>query len=140
MRILRSSVAAAVLLAMVALPAVLRSDDDADNASRDALHAAQKLLRSRVPAQRAEGVRALAALPPLDGAKLIAPRLLLDFQSEVKRAAYETLLAWKDHRDVCIFLHRLLDKELRRRSAGPSWAGRCWPCCWPPIRPRPSTI
>ncbi|MGO8691713.1 MAG: VWA domain-containing protein [Thermoguttaceae bacterium] len=116
MRILRSSVAAAVLLAMVALPAVLRSDDDADNASRDALHAAQKLLRSRVPAQRAEGVRALAALPPLDGAKLIAPRLLLDFQSEVKRAAYETLLAWKDHRDVCIFLHRLLDKELRSKK------------------------
>ena len=68
MRILRSSVAAAVLLAMVALPAVLRSDDDADNASRDALHAAQKLLRSRVPAQLRRRRPRLAALPPLDGA------------------------------------------------------------------------
>jgi hypothetical protein len=122
MRILRSAVAAAVLLAMAFGPAAVGADDDDSTANRDALHAAQKLLRSRVPSQRADGVRALGSLPPLDGAKLIAPKLLLDFSNDVKRAAYETLLTWKERREVCIYLSRLLDKELRSKKCRPELA------------------
>jgi hypothetical protein len=63
-------------------------------------------------------VKRLRALPALDAVKLIVPSALADRAEEVRRAAYETLLVWKDDPEVCDLLLKTLDREGRDKKAG----------------------
>ncbi len=117
MRTLPSGLAATVFLAIACLPAMLRAaDDDAD--VREAVRAAQRRLHNPGTTQRLKAIQSLRDLPGLEAAQLIAPSLLIDPRKEIQQAAYETLLTWKERREVCIYLSRILDKELHKKKKG----------------------
>ena len=101
----RNALVAALVLA-VALAAA-----GEDKTDRDAFQEAQRQLRSHVASQRVEAIERLRDLPTPEAAKLLAPTRLADPDPEVRRAAYETLLTWKDRRDICTYLLKILEKE-----------------------------
>jgi hypothetical protein len=106
----RSALVAALVLA-VALAAA-----GEDKTDRDAFQKAQRQIRSRVASQRVEAIERLRDLPTPEAAKLLAPARLVDADPEVRRAAYETLLTWKDRRDICTYLLKILEKEGRGKK------------------------
>jgi hypothetical protein len=116
MRTLPSGLAATVFLAIACLPAMLRAADDDDSEVREAVRAAQRRLHTPGTTQRLKAIRSLRDLPGLEAAQLIAPSLLVDPKTEIQQAAYETLLTWKERREVCIYLSRVLDKELHKKK------------------------
>ncbi len=122
MRLLRSALTAAIFLAVAGLPAMLRADDDGV-VDRDAIRAAQRHLRTQVVSQRVQTIEGMRTLPGLEAAKLLAPTQLLDSQVEIQRAAYQTLLTWKERREVCIYLSRILDKEFKGKKTRLALAG-----------------
>jgi len=69
-----------------------------DKADREAIRTLQRQLRSATSSVRAEAVRKLRDFPLLESAKLVVPSALNDPEDDVRRAAYGTLLAWKDDR------------------------------------------
>ena len=68
-------------------------------------------------------IQGLRTLPGLEAAKLLVPGQLLDSKVEIQRAAYETLLTWKERREVCIYLSRILDKEIKGKKTRLPLAG-----------------
>ncbi len=62
-------------------------------------------------------MRRLKEFPPLDGAKLVVQHGLEDRTPEVRRAAYETLLGWKDQREVVDVLLKLVAKKGHSKTA-----------------------
>ena len=117
MRSLRLLLTAAVLLARGGLPSA--ADEPKEN--RANRRAVLTQLHSRYTLDRAEAVRRLADFPPLEGAKLVMQSGLGDPEQEVRHAAYETLLTWKDEREVGNFLVKGLEKDLRAKG-GPTAA------------------
>jgi hypothetical protein len=103
-----------ILVAMAVGPAVLAADPS--KADRSGLRTVQKQLRSESASQRVEAVERLRELPTLEGAKFIVPALLIDPAREVRHAAYDTLLGWKDQREVCLFLLKNLQQETRSKQ------------------------
>ena len=90
------------------------------------MRTAQKQLHSRVTSQRVEAAERLRGLPALEGAKAIVPSVLSDPEIEVRRAAYDTLLYWKENPEVCLFLLKVLEREARqqeKRRSGRRGAG-----------------
>ena len=94
---------------------------DESKDAREAKRAVQVQLRSRFVMDRTSGVRRLAEFPPMDGARLILQLGLTDPEQEVRQAASRTLLAWKDDREVCNHLLKILEKDVRSKN-GPSVA------------------
>ena len=87
-------------------------------AADPAVRAAIRQLRSASALQRAEALRRLRPSPSVEAAKQIVPSRLADSLPEVRQAACETLLAWKDDREVAAFLLTALAKEKTgRRNA-----------------------
>jgi len=81
--------------------------------------AAQARLHSRSTADRAGAVRRLAELPPLDGARLAVQVGLADREPDVRRAAYETLLGWKDDAQVGDFLLKTFQHDAAPKKTDP---------------------
>ncbi len=78
-----------------------------------ARRAIQQQLHHRLPAIRIEAYRRLKGFTPLEAAKLIVPSGLSDRQAEVRRAAYETLLVFRNEEDVAHLLLKSLEKQAR---------------------------
>ena len=83
---------------------------------REAIRVLQRQLHSPTPSVRVQGVEGLREFPTAEVAKLVVPHALTDPAEEVRRAAYQTLLAWKDKRAVDAFLLRMLNSELRGKK------------------------
>lgn len=113
---LRLAVAAALVAATGR--SVAAGAEESRNATSAAIRTARIQLQRRLPAQRIEAVKRLRALPPLEAVKLIVPSVVADRDEQVRRAAYEALLAWKDDPQVCDFLLGALEQESRDRKAG----------------------
>ena len=107
----RNILAAALVLA-VALAAA-----GEDKTDQDAFQTAQRQIRSRFAPQRVEAIERLRDQPTPEAVKLLAPARLADPDPDVRRAAYETLLAWKDRRDICTFLLKILEKEAHGKKS-----------------------
>ena len=80
--------------------------------------ATQRQLHSRSILDRTDAVRKLAEFPPLEGARLAVQVGLADREVDVRRAAYETLLGWKDDAQVGDFLLMNLKREATPRKNG----------------------
>lgn len=90
-------------------PAAWAADDPTEPpAARRAL---QQQLRNRLPEMRAEAFRKLKELPPMEAAKLIVPIGLSDREQDVRRAAYESLLTFRNDEEVARFLLKTLEKQ-----------------------------
>ncbi len=118
MRERRSIFLAAILVASAGWPAAAFAPDET-KADRALIRTAQKQIHSQVVAERVEAVKRLrddaehGALPAQDAVKLIVSLGLTDPADQVRRAAYETLLLWKDDRQADVFLLKTLEKESR---------------------------
>ena len=91
---------------------------DENKADRTDIRGAQKLMHSQIVAERVEGIARLRDTSAQDAVKLIVPAGLTDPAEEVRRAAYETLLAWKNDRQIDVFLLKALEKETRTNKQG----------------------
>ncbi len=83
---------------------------------RQAVRMLQRQVHSQTPSLRVEGVEGLREFPTLEAARQIVPHALTDPAEEVRRAAYHTLLAWKDKRAVNPFLMRMFNAEVRGKK------------------------
>jgi hypothetical protein len=88
-------------------------DPDEGKPDRSVIRTAQKQIHSQIIAERVEGIKRLRDMPAQDAVKLIVPLGFTDPAEDVRRAAYETLLTWKDDRQANIFLLKALEKETR---------------------------
>ncbi len=110
---------AAIFMASAGWPVAAFAPDES-RADRTVIRTAQKQIRSPIIAERVEGIKRLRDMPGQDAVKLIVPLGLTDPAEQVRRAAYETLLTWKDDRQVDIFLLKALEKETRANKGGVS--------------------
>ncbi|MGO8747208.1 MAG: VWA domain-containing protein [Thermoguttaceae bacterium] len=78
--------------------------------------AVQQAIHHRLPAKRAEAFRRLKDFPPQEAAKLIVQSGLTDRQSEVRRAAYETLKTFHGNEEVDRYLLKALEKQMRSQA------------------------
>jgi len=104
------------VLVLSLTPAVAGAADEKEKTEHAAIQAVQMQLRHRVPAERVAALVQLRKLPSRDAARVIVPNVLLDPAEEVRRAARQTLLAWRDRAEVGEFL--LVSLEREKRSAG----------------------
>ena len=96
---------------------------DGNRVEASELRIAQRQVRSPIVAQRVEGIERLRDTPGVEAARVIVPLGLVDSAPEVRRAAYKTLLAWKDDPQVGPFLLKALNKATRAKGGkGPSCA------------------
>ncbi len=109
----------AILLAGAGWPGAAFSADEGKE-DRAAVHTTQKQVHSQIVADRVEGMKRLRDAPAQDAVRLIVPSGFNDPAEEVRRAAYETLLTWKDDRQVNISLLKALEKESRTNKGGVS--------------------
>ena len=102
-----------ILIGALLLPQLCAAvaDDEQKKDARAVQHEVQTLLHSRQSEDRVLAMRRLKEFPPLDGAKLVVQHGLEDRTPEVRRAAYETLLTWKDQREVVDVLLKLVTKK-----------------------------
>jgi hypothetical protein len=102
-----------ILIGALLLPYLCAAvaDDEQKKDARAVQHEVQSLLHSRQSEDRVLAMRRLKEFPPLDGAKLVVQHGLEDRTPEVRRAAYETLLTWKDQREVVDVLLKLVTKK-----------------------------
>ena len=110
-----------VMVAMAGLglgaAAARGAEDKAFQQQRPAIMAK---LKSDVAPERAEGVGKLAAFPTPESAKLIIQFGLHDETPEVRRAAYEALLKFKNSLPVCDFLIDTLNLQAKRAKPDPN--------------------
>jgi hypothetical protein len=112
-----------VLLAIVAATVLSAADEGKPtNEDRAEFRTAQRLMRSKIVQQRVEGIERLGDLSAADAVKLLVPLALVDSAAEVRRAAYKTVLKWKDDREVGVVLLRALNKEARAKKKDTSAA------------------
>ncbi|MGD0384377.1 MAG: hypothetical protein ABSA77_12710, partial [Thermoguttaceae bacterium] len=107
----------AMLVASAGWPTAAFAPDES-KADRTVMRSAQKQIHSQIVAERVEGVKRLRDAPAQDAVKLIVPLGLTDPAEEVRRAVYETLLGWKDDRQIDVFLLKILEKETRANKGG----------------------
>lgn len=79
--------------------------------------AALEKFKSVKPAERAAGMAMLAGHPSVDAAKVLSEKGLKDRSSDVRQAAYQTLLKFKDDLEICKYLSDTLGKSLQKRTA-----------------------
>ena len=108
MQAMRRILIGAILL-LVVCAAVVAEEQKKD--FRAAQHEVQTLLHSRRPEDRVTAMRRLKDLPPLDAARLVVQLGLDDRLPEVRGAAYQTLLGWKDQREVSDYLLKIAGKK-----------------------------
>jgi hypothetical protein len=117
MRERRSVLLAVLLVVSAGWPAAAFAPDEG-KADHTVIRTAQKQIRSQIIAERVEGIKRLRDMPAQDAVKLIVPLGFTDPAEDVRRAAYETLLTWKDDRQVNLFLLKALEKETRSNKGG----------------------
>ena len=117
MRIRRLLPTVLIFLAVAALPSLAQISDTAKTERRDS-KATQRQLHSRSTLDRADGMRQLATFPPLEGARLAVQIGLTDADADVRCAAYETLLGWKDDAQVGDFLLKSLKRDNTTKKSG----------------------
>jgi hypothetical protein len=83
---------------------------------RENVRLAQKQFRSPNIADRLEAVKRLRDAPAQDAVKIVAPYGLGDPAEEVRRAAYDVLLTWRNDRQASQYLLKTLDKEIRAKQ------------------------
>ena len=115
MRILRLLPIAVTLLAFCAGSSPAQAPDTA-KPERPESRATQRQLHSRSTLDRVDAMRQLAKFPPLEGAKFAVQVGLADREADVRRAAYETLLGWKDDAQVGDFLLKNLNRDATPRK------------------------
>jgi uncharacterized protein YegL len=113
---MRTSVFAAIAILGISTPLAVcaeHADEDADKAKafQVAKREIQQQLRSRRPADRAEGMRRLEEFPLVDAAKLIVPEAFKGQPEEVRKAGFLTLLSFKGNPEICAFLLDTFKRE-----------------------------
>jgi len=93
--------------------AAKRAEDQA------ARRAVQTLYLSRQPADHLKAVQRVQGLPPGEAVKLLVQLGLTDRSQNVRRAAYEALLAYKDDEYALGLLQKALERESRKTEAAP---------------------
>ncbi len=110
MRLPQLLLIAPISLVLGAGPSAAQMPDTA-KPERPESRATQRQLHSRSTLDRADAVRQLAQFPPLEGARLAVQVGLADREADVRRAAYETLLGWKDNAQIGDFLLKNLKRD-----------------------------
>lgn len=82
--------------------------------------AISRRLKHREAAERIAGLQQLAEFPIADAARMVIDVGLKDGDESVRRAAYETLLRFKDSQEVCQAFIDTLNKDARRKRVEPS--------------------
>ena len=77
----------------------------------------RRQLHSRSSVARADAVRKLSGFPPVEGAKLAVQVGLGDRDVDVRRAAYETLLVWRNDAQVGNYLLEALKRDAAPKKA-----------------------
>ncbi|HEV3021662.1 MAG TPA: HEAT repeat domain-containing protein, partial [Pirellulales bacterium] len=80
----------------------------------------QQQMKSRNPETRLAAVRRLADYPTAEAAKVLFQMGFASGDELVRKAAYETLLVFKDNPEVCDYLVAEVKKETKRGNADPS--------------------
>ncbi|HVU89704.1 MAG TPA: VWA domain-containing protein [Pirellulales bacterium] len=96
------------------------ADNDAKEEFRAAKKDIQTRLRNKQVFERITALRDAGKYPTPDAAKLIVSVGLKDDAPEVRSAAYDTLLDFKDNAEVARYLLVTVGKETRRGSIGPN--------------------
>src|SRR5487761_927997 len=81
-----------------------KSEKTQDKAFRTAQRGALAQMKSTKPAQRTEAFEKLKEFPTTECAKLLVQQGLASKYEDVRRAAYATLISFRDSRDVCSYL------------------------------------
>ena len=99
-------------------------DAGAKDAAKDEFRAVrrdiQARLRNKQPFERIAAVRDLHHYPTVEAAKLLVAVGLKDDTPEVRSAAYDTLLDFKDDAEIARHLLVTLNKETRRGATNPT--------------------
>jgi hypothetical protein len=97
---------------------------EGDGNAKDEFRAAKKdiqtRLRNKQVFERISALRDAGKYPTIDAAKLVVSVGLKDDAPEVRSAAYDTLLDFKDNAEVARYLLVTVNKETRRGGAGPN--------------------
>ena len=104
-------------LAAGRLAAVLAAEEG--KADANALRLAKRQLHSQNVFERLSAIERLQEGPPLAAAKMVVPAVLNDSSADVRRAAADALLTWKDDREVCVFLLKSLKQEFLGKKNNP---------------------
>lgn len=118
MRIVRWAWSVAALLAIAGRPAVVFAAEGSKDDRPATIRSVQTQFRSRLPSIRLEAVKRLQDFPPVDATKLLVPLAFADRAEEVRRAAYLTLLRWKDDPEVCDLIVKALNREAHEKKGG----------------------
>ncbi|HEY4311777.1 MAG TPA: hypothetical protein VGN12_20185, partial [Pirellulales bacterium] len=95
-------------------------DDPVKEEFRAAKREIQTRLRNKQVFERITALRSAGKYPTLDAAKLVVTVGLKDDAPEVRSAAYDTLLDFKDNDEIARYLLTTVSKETRRGSVGPN--------------------
>jgi len=96
------------------------SADDAKEEFRAAKREIQARLRNKQPFERIAALRQVGHYPTVDAAKLLVGVGLKDDTPEVRSAAYDTLLDFKDEPEIARYLLLTVSKETRRGTLSPT--------------------
>ncbi len=118
MRIAPSILFVPVFLPIVVAPATVSPAEGSKEGRSVAIKSVQMQLHSRQVAVRLEAVKRLQDFPATEAVKVLVPFALVDRADEVRRAAYHTLLRWKDDPEVCALLLKALDREAHEKKSG----------------------
>ena len=96
------------------MPARAWCDETAETDFRLARPKFQSRLHSKKAEERIAAVQDLRRYPTIDAVKMVVTAGFKDRTPEVRKAAYETLLAFKDNGEICRYLLSTLAKDTRR--------------------------
>jgi hypothetical protein len=107
-----------MLLAIAGRPVAASAAEGSKDGRPGAIRSVQVQLHSRQPSVRLEAIKRLQDFPAVEAAKVLVPFALADRAEDVRRAAYHTLLRWKDEPEVCEILVKALDREVHEKKGG----------------------
>lgn len=82
----------------------------------------QQQIRDPKPAKRVAAVRKLEAFPIVEAAKILVLQACNSADAEVRAVAYDTLLKFKNDKEICAFLRATVTKDLKKGAAN---SGTC---------------
>jgi len=107
-----------MFLAVAGQPAAAFAAEGSKEGRPSAIRSAQMQLHSRQPSVRLEAIKRLQDFPAIEAVKVLVPFAFADRVEDVRRAAYHTLLRWKDDPEVCSLLLKALDREAHEKKGG----------------------
>ena len=108
----------AAIVLVIALAVQSAQADDAAAFAKERVSLTRRL-QHRDPVERVAALGKLATFPLPDAAKIVIDVGLRDNDEAVRRAAYETLLTYKDSQEVCDAFIDTLNRDARKKRVEP---------------------